>query len=646
MISFGPDICCDFDAATSREWLVTNGIGGYGCGTISGAATRRYHGLLTSALEPPLGRITVLAKYEETLVIDGVRYDLSANRFPGVIHPQGFRLLRSFSAEPFPTWTYSVPGAELVKTVFMIHGSNTAVCEWVMSDGTGNKIELEVRPLLSFVDYHHLQHEDADFNEELAIESGRISIRPYDNKPTLSITHNARSVERSGFWYKNFEYSVERERGFDFHEDLFQPFILVYDLASPAFAIASTDGSAATDPAGLKAAELTRQIELISASEAESDIERTLVLAADQFVVKRGDGHSIIAGYPWFSDWGRDTMIALPGLTLSTGRAEIARAILLEFSNHISEGMIPNRFPDAGETADYNTVDATLWYFEAIRAYVESTGDREFVHTSLFDKLLDIIKWHLRGTRYGIRVDTDGMLIAGEPGTQLTWMDAKIGDLVITPRIGKPVEIQALWYNALRIMSDLSLHFGRNAEHRKFDSMAEMCEQSFNAAFWNDDEQCLFDVVDRNDRDGSVRPNQIFAAGLQHTMLSPERLRAVVDKVAAELLTPVGLRSLSPKDKRYCPEYLGSPFERDSAYHQGTVWAWLIGAFIDAFGRAYPDSVDHVERFTGGLIDHLSTAGVGQVSEIFDAEDPFAPRGCFAQAWSVGELLRVVRAKE
>ena len=646
MISFGPDICCDFEAATSREWLLTNGIGGFACGTISGASTRRYHGILTSALEPPLGRLTVISKYEETLVVDGVRHELSANRFPGVVHPQGFLLLRSFEAGAIPTWTYSVGGLELVKTLFMVHGSNTAVCEWVISGGTGEKVQLEVRPLLSFVDYHYLQHEDVGFNADLTIETGRISISPYANKPTLSLAHNAAAVEASGFWYRNFEYSIEQERGFDFHEDLFQPFVLVYDMAEPAFAVASTDGPAGDDTAALKAAELARQIDLISASGTEDEIESTLVLAADQFVVKRGDGHSIIAGYPWFSDWGRDTMIALPGLTLSTGRPDIARAILLEFSNHISEGMIPNRFPDEGETADYNTVDATLWYFEAIRAYVDWTGDREFVGEFLFDKLVDIIRCHLRGTRYGIRVDTDGLVIAGGPGTQLTWMDAKIGDLVITPRIGKPVEIQALWYNALRIMSDLSLHFGRKPEHRKFDSMAEMCEQSFNAVFWNEDEQCLFDLVDRNERDASVRPNQIFAAGLPHTMLAPDRLRAVVDKVEAELLTPVGLRSLSPKDKRYCPTYIGSPLERDSAYHQGTVWAWLIGAFVDAYARAYPESDEHVERFTAGLISHLSEAGIGQVSEIFDAERPFTPRGCFAQAWSVGELLRLLRSRD
>ncbi|MBK7512458.1 MAG: glycogen debranching enzyme family protein [Chloracidobacterium sp.] len=646
MISFGKNICCDYDLATGREWLLTNGIGGFACGTISGAATRRYHSILTSAVDPPLGRITVLSKYEETLVIDGQRYELSANRYPNVIEPQGYLNLSSFSIEPFPTWTYSVGGLELVKTLFMVHGSNTAVCEWAIAGGASTTVELQVRPLLSFIDYHHLQHEDPSFNAEYLIEDGRVAIRPYSDKPTLTIAHNANAVDESSYWYRNFEYSVEQERGFDFHEDLFQPFVLRFDLSTTAFAVASTDDAIPADPRTLREAELSRQTEIIAAAGKVGEVQKTLVLAADQFIVERGNGHSIIAGYPWFSDWGRDTMIALPGLTLSTGRPEIGRAILLEFSNHISEGMIPNRFPDEGETADYNTVDATLWYFEAIRAYVESTGDSEFVRELLFDKLVDIIEWHLRGTRYGIRVDTDGLLIAGEAGTQLTWMDAKVGDLVITPRIGKPVEIQALWYNALRIMSDFALDFERDAEYRHFTSMAELCEQSFNAVFWNRGEQCLYDVVDRSERDGSVRPNQIFAAGLTHSMLSRERARLVVDQVESELLTPFGLRSLSPKDSRYCPEYSGSPVKRDSAYHQGTVWAWLIGGFVDAYRRAYPERENRVEEFTSGLREHLSSAGIGQISEIFDAERPYTPRGCFAQAWSVGELLRILSHKD
>jgi predicted glycogen debranching enzyme len=327
---------------------------------------------------------------------------------------------------------------------------------------------------------------------------------------------------------------------------------------------------------------------LIERAGANDDFARRLVLAADQFIVARGHGKTVIAGYPWFSDWGRDTMIALTGLTISTNRADIAREILLEFSGHLSMGMLPNRFPDAGDEAEYNTVDATLWYFEAIRAYVEKTGDVDFVREHLYEKLAEIIIWHLRGTRYGIHVDTDGLLYAGERGVQLTWMDAKIGDWVVTPRTGKPVEIQALWYNALQVMAHFAEEFGDEEDRARYEAMAETARLSFNAVFWNEAEECLYDVVVNGRRDARVRPNQIFAASLPHSMLSPEQARKVVEKVEKDLLTPVGLRSLSPQDKDYCPIYIGSPLERDASYHQGTVWGWLIGAFVDAYRRVYP----------------------------------------------------------
>ncbi|HVF29582.1 MAG TPA: amylo-alpha-1,6-glucosidase, partial [Pyrinomonadaceae bacterium] len=365
-------------------------------------------------------------------------------------------------------------------------------------------------------------------------------------------------------------------------------------------------------------------------------------LAADQFIVSRGEGHTIIAGYPWFSDWGRDTMIALNGLTLTTNRPEIARGILLEFSNHISKGMLPNRFPDAGSEAEYNTVDATLWYFEAIRAYAAVTGDYKFVRDALYDKLVEIMTWHLRGTRFDIHVDTDGLLSAGGLGVQLTWMDAKIGDVVITPRTGKAVEIQALWYNALRIMADFATRFGDLEDRGRYIAMADLAKLSFNALFWNDDERCLFDVIDNGNRDGSVRPNQILAVSLPHSIVSGDRAREIVEKVEAELLTPVGLRSLSPRDEKYVPVYVGSPFDRDSAYHQGTVWGWLIGPFVDAYRKVYPDREERVAEILSAFEAHLREAGVGQISEIFDAEPPHAPRGCPAQAWSVAEVLRVM----
>jgi predicted glycogen debranching enzyme len=347
----------------------------------------------------------------------------------------------------------------------------------------------------------------------------------------------------------------------------------------------------------------------------------------------------VIAGYPWFSDWGRDTMIALPGLALATGRPAIARDILLEFSKHISQGMLPNRFPDVGDRADYNTVDATLWYFEAIRAYGAATGDHGFIRDHLYEKLADILVWHLRGTRYEIRVDTDSLLCAGP---QLTWMDAKIGDLVITPRAGKAVEIQALWYNALCIMADLAKRFGDDKDNVRYVAMADLARLSFNALFWNEAEECLFDVIDDDDRDGSVRPNQVFAVSLPFQIVDSQRAKMIVDKVERELLTPVGLRSLSPKDPKYVPIYIGSPFDRDSSYHQGTVWAWLIGPFIDAYRKVYPGSESRVQEMLSEFQLHLQNAGLGQISEIFDADPPHHPRGCPAQAWSVGEVLRVL----
>lgn len=642
MIKFDSSICTDFKASTSREWLETNGIGGFASGTISGAGMRRYHSLLTAATKPPLGRIRAVSKLEEKLIIDGTSFELSTNQYPGTVHPEGFKYISEFRLDPFPIWRYEVDGVVVEKKVFMVHDTNTTVCRWsAISNSNARNLRLEVRPLLSFIDYHQLRHEDSNMATGFEEQSGSVSVKPYDELPQIFFGHNAESVENSGFWYRDFEYAIERERGFDFTEDLFQPFVLSFDLSKPGTVIVSTERISARDADKLERSEITRRKKLISTTSVTDEFDSQLVLAADQFLVKRGDGQTVIAGYPWFSDWGRDTMISLAGLTLATNRPKIAKGILLEFSKHISEGMLPNRFPDEGEEAEYNTVDATLWYFEAVRSYVEATGDYAFVRKQLYSKLSEIITWHLRGTRYGIHVDTDGLLYAGEPGVQLTWMDAKVGDQVITPRTGKAVEIQALWFNALRIMSELAERFGHESDANKFDSMADLARLSFNALFWNEADQCLYDVVENGDRDASIRPNQIFAVSLTYAILDENRAKAVVDKVEAELLTRSGLRSLAPRDPKYIPYYVGSPFERDSAYHQGTVWAWLIGAFIDAYRRVYPEREDRVNEIIGGFQPHLSEAGLGQVSEIFDAEWPHSPRGCPAQAWSVAEILRV-----
>jgi predicted glycogen debranching enzyme len=370
---------------------------------------------------------------------------------------------------------------------------------------------------------------------------------------------------------------------------------------------------------------------------------RQLTTAADQFIVQRGDSNTIIAGYHWFADWGRDTMIALPGITLMTGRPDIAQNILEAFAQSADQGMLPNRFPDAGESPEYNTVDATLWLFEAVRSYLQYTGDYDFVRTRLYPKLKEIVDWHTRGTRYGIRLDSDGLLACGEAGVQLTWMDAKIGDWVVTPRTGKPVEIQALWYNALSILRDLAHEFGDSGPETFLGELAKETKDSFNAQFWNADAGCLYDVVGGEHRDAAIRPNQIFAVSLHHGMLPAKKQRQIVELVERELLTPLGLRSLSPSDPSYRPHYEGGVVERDSAYHQGTVWPWLIGPYISAYVRVHKRSKEarrQAELLLQAFDSHLKTAALGQISEIADADSPYEPRGCVAQAWSIGELLR------
>ena len=647
MIKIASNISESFECSSGLEWLETNGIGGYASSTVSGAHSRRYHGLLVAATRPPLGRMVLLSKFEETLILDGERFELSSNQYPSRFYPDGYKFLKEFRLDPFPIWTYAVNEIEIQKSIFMIHGENSIVYQWKLinkSEISNLKFEIELRPLLAFRDHHHLRHQNIEFNGSFETAENLVSIAPDAEMPTLYFAHNAQSVEKQGYWYRNFEYAIEQERGFDFREDLFQPFGLRFDLTADARVIVSTEPKNIGDVTFCETAEIERRGEIVNIAEASDDFTSQLVVAADQFIVSRGSGKTIIAGYHWFSDWGRDTMIALNGLTLATNRPEIAKSILTEFSKHISEGMLPNRFPDVGETPEYNTVDATLWYFEAIRAFAVKTENYDFVREVLFKNLIDIIDWHIRGTRYRIHVDTDGLLFAGEPGVQLTWMDAKVGDWVVTPRTGKAVEIQALWYNALCIMAEFSGRFGDPARRNTYAAMAETAKGSFNGQFWNEADRCLFDVVNGGDRDASVRPNQIFAVSLGHTMLETERARKIVEKVQAELLTPVGLRSLSPHDPNYVPIYIGTPLERDGSYHQGTVWGWLIGPFVEAYlkvNSGEPDAKFRAREIIAGFTTHMTDAMTGQVSEIFDGDPPHSPRGCAAQAWSVAEILRV-----
>ena len=648
MIELDQESCRDLNTSLTSEWLETNGTGGFSSSTICGLNTRRYHGLLTAATTPPVGRFVLLSKFEETLIIDGRRYELSANQYPGVVYPQGFVYQTGFRMDPFPTFTYEVEGVRIAKSVFMVHDENTTIVQYELNVSTTNpaQVKLEIRPLLAFRDYHSTTHENGALNSHVETEPGQTTFRPYGDLPALRFAHDPAEIDTNGFWYRNFQYRVEQERGLDFQEDLFSPCALSFDLSAgnKISIIASTERRDASDADTFRDAEIERRIRLNQPVPGSNKFVTRLNTAGDQFVVARQRGTTLIAGYHWFADWGRDTMISLPGLTLVNGRWEIARSILAEFAAYVNQGMLPNRFPDAGESPEYNTVDATLWFFEAVRSYLQYTGDYEFVRTSLYTVLKDIVNWHVKGTRYQIHMDHDGLLVSGEPGVQLTWMDAKVGDWVVTPRHGKPVEIQALWYNALRVVEHLARKFAEPSVEKEYEAIANKARTSFNEVFWNNDSACLYDVMNGETGDASIRPNQVIAISLTNTMISQERAASVLRVVERDLLTPRGLRTLSPADPNYIGRYEGGPRTRDGAYHQGTVWPWLMGPYITAYINTFGPEAGG--RFASTWLEnfepHLNEACLGQVSEIFDGDAPHTPRGCIAQAWSVAELLRAI----
>lgn len=648
MISFDQTICADLAASSSREWLETNGIGGFASSTLSGMNRRRYHALLVAATRPPVGRVVLLSKLEETLVLtDGRRIDLSTNAYPGTVYPQGFRQMTGFRLDPFPICTFQFDDVAVEKSIFMVQGENTTVVQYRLAHApVGQQLRLEVRPLVAFRDYHSTTHANPAARGDLQVGADLVSLCLYDGMPTLHLAHNADDVHGEAVWYYNFDYEIERQRGLDDCEDLFNPlaFSFLLTRSAPATVIASTEIRDVDIAADLRDREVRRRAQISSAGAVKDPFLQTLTIAADQFLARR-DGHwTIMAGYPWFTDWGRDTMIALPGLTLLTGRADIARSILTCFSRFVDQGMLPNSFPDAGEQPQYNTADATLWYFEAIRKYVASTGD-DTLARELYPTLASIIEWHIKGTRYGIRVLENGLLHAGETGVQLTWMDAKVGDWVVTPRTGEPVEIQALWYNALKVMEDLAHRLGQTEGEKRYCEIADRLSQTFNRVFWNEKEKCLYDVLDGDARDASIRPNQLLALSLHHSMVPKDRVRSVLAVVERELLTPFGLRTLSRRDPNYRGRFEGDMRSRDSAYHQGTVWPWLLGPFISAYVKAHRRDQVLREKVAGWLEPlraHLTEAGIGQISEVFDGDPPHRPGGCFAQAWSVAEILRAL----
>ena len=619
----------DWEKASRLEWLETNGLGGYASSTVSGANTRRYHGLLVPAVKPPIGRFVLLSKLDERVTAGGQTFDLASNIYPGVIHPRGFEHLESFERDIFPVFQFSVNGARLTKTIAAIHNENTTVIIYEAS----TTVALELRPFIAGRDYHSLATANDAIRRDASFDNGVLSLRTYECVPEMHISVPQATFAAAPNWYYRFEYPIEQERGLEFREDLFTPgtFTVTIRPGSPLAIIASIDNPRGRDGLALVVRERRRRERLIG----KTTLDRRLALAADQFIVRRGaDRRTIIAGYHWFTDWGRDTMISLPGLCLATHRYDDARMILLAFAESVSLGMLPNRFPDAGEQPEYNSVDAALWFFIAAKKYLDATRDESFVRASLLPVLRDIVGSYQRGTRHNIHEDADGLIVAGEPGVQLTWMDVKIGDWVVTPRYGKPVEINALWYNALKILAEMD----KNAE---LEAKAERTCESFRKAFWNENAGCLYDVVNDGLADTSIRPNQIFAISLPYPLIDGLAAESVLRVVEERLLTPMGLRSLDPADPRFVPVYRGTVFERDRAYHNGTVWAWLIGPYITALIRVRGD-IAAAKYALQNIEKNLDDACVGSISEIFDPTEPFAPRGCIAQAWSVGEIARVI----
>lgn len=653
-IKLGRGDCGIFKRAVEREWLITNGIGGFASSTVCEANTRRYHGLLMAALEPPAARTLLVAKLEISIRYRGQEYSLFCNEFAdGTVAPTGYDHLESFHLDnDLPVWRYAVADALIEKRIVMKPGHNTTYVN-IQVLRASDELIVDLMPLCTYRDYHSQSHGGWDLGLREILHG--VEINAFAGACPYRLSCEQAVFITDPAWYWHFRHRAETDRGLDDTEDLFRPGLFTLSLGEDeqaAVVISAEAGVAENFPAVQQQLREQQLVLLQSLPAGAPDWIKQLALAAGQFIVDRYQdglpaGKTVIAGYPWFADWGRDTMIALPGLTLALGRYGLAAKILRTFAAHVSDGMLPNRFPDHDAIPEYNTADATLWFIHAVDQYRQYSGDASLAK-ALYPVLTDIVDWHRKGTRFGIKVDVlDGLLAAGEDGMQLTWMDAKIGDWVVTPRIGKCVEINALWYNALKVMSGLARQFGNIEQADDFHHSAMQVKNSFRR-FWNRADLCLYDVIDGPEGDihdddqcydGRLRPNQIFAVSLPHSPLSERQSKAIVDLCARELLTSFGLRSLARDDPGYVPYYRGNPAQRDSAYHQGAVWAWLIGPFADAHFRVYRDA-EKARSFLEPLGLHLADACIGQVSEIFDAEPPFVPRGCFAQAWSVAEILR------
>jgi predicted glycogen debranching enzyme len=652
-LQFGRDICGDLQAAESREWLVTSGTGGFASGTVAGSATRRYHGLLFAALRPPLGRTQLVAAVDETAHYRDAEFKLATHHWAGgAIDPQGYSLMEGFRLEAgVPVWTYALADARIERHVWMRQGEDTTYVQYTYVRGSG-LVALEIKVLVNYRDFHGSTRA-GNWTMHIDPAPNGARVLAYDGATPFYLLSAGAACQPQHTWYHSCFFARERERGLDDNEDeLFAAtFRATLEPGAELTLVFTTREDAALDGAAMRQEQAASATGLRKAPTArpQSGLANApawasrLLLAAAQFIVRRPlpdepNGCSVIAGYHWFGDWGRDTMIALPGLTLATGRENIARNILLALARYADGGMLPNNFPDSGGRPEYNTIDATLWFFEAVRQYIAATDDNDTL-AALYPTLAAMIDAHVNGTRYNIHVDpADGLLAGGGAGVQLTWMDAKVGDWVVTPRAGKPVEVNALWINALTTMAQFARRLKK--PFVGYEKLAAKAAKNFQK-FWNPQRNCCYDVLDApgGGGDAALRPNQIFAASLPVSPLTAQQQKAVVDCCAKYLVTARGLRSLAPGEAGYSGRYEGGPRERDAAYHQGTVWGWLLGSFALAHHRVYGDRATAL-AYLEPLGTSLSEYGLGTVGEIFDGDAPHTPRGCIAQAWSVAELLR------
>jgi predicted glycogen debranching enzyme len=638
----------EIDALLEREWLLSNKIGAYASSTVIGCNTRRYHGLLIAADPAPAGRIATLATVMEELVVDGQRYELAVNEFPGSFTPGGITHLAEFRNDAAITFVYRVGGAELTKEIVLAESANAVALRYTLRGAAG---ELCLRPFVALRSYHELRRTDDPHNITFATEPEGVVVQDRDAAfPELHLLSKEADFDTGPEWWRQFRYRTDIARGQDGLEDLYTPGRFRYTLGegeSCQFTASLRDPV----PVGVATTIDRRRDRLASLAGAGSDeLSRRLAVATDAFPVKRyfpdtAPSTTILAGYPWFADWGRDAFIALPGLLLSTRRFDVAREAFRTFGEHLGEGMVPNRFDEYSSAAHYNSIDASLWYIAAAGRYVEAGDDGNFWRNFLMPTCDTILRAYQQGTQFDIHADADGLLTGGSDRTQLTWMDAALGDEVVTSRNGKAVEVNALWHSAHRMMAQQCRGVDDAlADH--YAHQADLIGPAFVRAFWFEDGRYLYDCVGPGGSDASIRPNQIFAVSLPHSPLSPDQQADVVRTVTKHLLTPRGLRTLSPEDDNYRGRYGGSWESRDRAYHQGTVWAWLIGGFIEAYLKVEnftPFALAQAQQWLDGFAEHLNEACLGHISEIFDGDAPHAPRGCSAQAWSVAEVLRALQ---